>query len=131
MRQGEGMSARVHARPRASHVTICCGWVRACVRAYVRAHATKPRPTPTARRVCACAGIQNLSMRDVVVFRNPFDEAIYRRVVDCCQLRPDIAILPHGDATEIGQPRAAWFARAAFTCIHACHFAGSARPPLP
>lgn len=48
-------------------------------------------------------GIQNLSMQNVITFGNRFDQTIYDRVVTCCQLRPDIAILPDGDQTEIGE----------------------------
>uniref|UniRef100_A0A914V1R6 ABC-type glutathione-S-conjugate transporter n=2 Tax=Plectus sambesii TaxID=2011161 RepID=A0A914V1R6_9BILA len=47
--------------------------------------------------------IQNQTLRQNVVFGKPFDQAFYDRVVDACALRPDIAMLPHGDSTEIGE----------------------------
>jgi ABC-type multidrug transport system ATPase subunit len=42
-------------------------------------------------------------MRDVILFGNPFDAEVYDDVVRSCQLLPDIAILPNGDQTEIGE----------------------------
>jgi ABC-type transport system involved in cytochrome bd biosynthesis fused ATPase/permease subunit len=38
-----------------------------------------------------------------VLFGLPYDEARYKTAVDVCCLRPDIAILPAGDETEIGE----------------------------
>lgn len=56
---------------------------------------------------CGCwhftTGIQNLAMRDVITFGSAFEPTIYERVIECCQLKPDIAILPNGDQTEIGE----------------------------
>ena len=42
-------------------------------------------------------------MRDVIAFGSAFNADIYERVIECCQLKPDIAILPNGDQTEIGE----------------------------
>ncbi|GMR45589.1 hypothetical protein PMAYCL1PPCAC_15784, partial [Pristionchus mayeri] len=47
--------------------------------------------------------IQNLSVRDNITFGRPFDRQWYERVVSACALTPDFAILPDGDATEIGE----------------------------
>uniref|UniRef100_A0A914ULK3 ABC-type glutathione-S-conjugate transporter n=1 Tax=Plectus sambesii TaxID=2011161 RepID=A0A914ULK3_9BILA len=47
--------------------------------------------------------IQNITLRDNIVFGKPFDQKFYDRVVDACALRPDLAILPAGDLTEIGE----------------------------
>uniref|UniRef100_A0A914ELG9 Uncharacterized protein n=1 Tax=Acrobeloides nanus TaxID=290746 RepID=A0A914ELG9_9BILA len=49
------------------------------------------------------AWIQNLPLRDNILFGKPFNKEIYDSVVDACALRPDIAILPQGDMTEIGE----------------------------
>ena len=49
------------------------------------------------------AWIQNMTLRDNILFSKPFDEERYNRVLDACALRQDIAILPAGDNTEIGE----------------------------
>ncbi|KAI7821028.1 hypothetical protein BC939DRAFT_456317 [Gamsiella multidivaricata] len=49
------------------------------------------------------AWILNKSLKDNIVFDNEYDEARYQRVLFACGLEPDIAILPAGDATEIGE----------------------------
>jgi len=49
------------------------------------------------------AWIQNATVRDNILFGQPFDEERYDRIVDACALRPDLQILPAGDATEIGE----------------------------
>jgi ATP-binding cassette subfamily C (CFTR/MRP) protein 1 len=49
------------------------------------------------------AWIQNLSVRDNIVFGQKFDQQWYDIVVDSCALRADIATLPAGDETEIGE----------------------------
>jgi len=49
------------------------------------------------------AWIQNMSLRDNVLFSKPFDKLRYDRVIDACALRPDLDILPAADETEIGE----------------------------
>lgn len=49
------------------------------------------------------AWIINASLRDNILFGNAFDESRYNTVVTACGLTPDIAILPAGDMTEIGE----------------------------
>lgn len=49
------------------------------------------------------AWIQNLPLRDNILFGKPFDKDLYEAVIDACALGPDLAILPHGDLTEIGE----------------------------
>jgi len=49
------------------------------------------------------AWIQNATVRDNILFGRPFDEERYNRILDACALRPDLQILPAGDATEIGE----------------------------
>ena len=45
----------------------------------------------------------NASLRDNILFGKPYDATRYQHVLDVCCLLPDIAILPAGDATEIGE----------------------------
>uniref|UniRef100_F1KS39 Multidrug resistance-associated protein 1 n=1 Tax=Ascaris suum TaxID=6253 RepID=F1KS39_ASCSU len=47
--------------------------------------------------------IQNLTLRENIIFGKKYDEKFYDRVIEACALRPDIAILPQGDSTEIGE----------------------------
>lgn len=47
--------------------------------------------------------ILNASLRDNILFGAPFDAARYDAVLEACCLLPDLAVLPAGDATEIGE----------------------------
>jgi ATP-binding cassette subfamily C (CFTR/MRP) protein 1 len=47
--------------------------------------------------------IQNMSLRDNILFGSEFDRVRYQRVLDACCLVPDLEQLPGGDLTEIGQ----------------------------
>lgn len=49
------------------------------------------------------AWIQNCSLRNNVLFGKGYDEGTYNKVIQSCALKPDIAMLPGGDATEIGE----------------------------
>ena len=49
------------------------------------------------------AWILNRTLRDNVVLAGTYDEAAYRRVLQCCALLPDLRTLPAGDLTEIGE----------------------------
>lgn len=49
------------------------------------------------------AWIQNMSLRDNITFSRPYLPARYDSVIDACALRPDLATLPAGDSTEIGE----------------------------
>ncbi|PKY00275.1 P-loop containing nucleoside triphosphate hydrolase protein [Aspergillus campestris IBT 28561] len=49
------------------------------------------------------AWIQNATVRDNILFGNEYDEARYNAVVDACALRADLAMLTHGDETEVGE----------------------------
>ena len=49
------------------------------------------------------AWIQNASVRDNILFGQPFDEDKYNAILDACALLPDLEVLPAGDATEIGE----------------------------
>lgn len=47
--------------------------------------------------------IQNLSLMDNILFGTPFDSECYKAVLAACALEPDLATLPAGDQTEIGE----------------------------
>ncbi|XP_053206592.1 ATP-binding cassette sub-family C member 3-like [Panonychus citri] len=49
------------------------------------------------------AWIQNSSLKNNILFGSPFDKIKYNRVISACALEPDIAYLPGGDETEIGE----------------------------
>ncbi len=49
------------------------------------------------------AWIQNLTLRDNILFGKPFSQQAYKRIIDSCSLKADLKILMHGDATEIGE----------------------------
>ena len=41
--------------------------------------------------------------RDNILFGSPYNEQRYNNIIDVCCLKPDLALLPHGDLTEIGE----------------------------
>ena len=47
--------------------------------------------------------IQNCSLQDNVLMGLPLDSALYDSVLQACALLPDLALLPAGDQTEIGE----------------------------
>jgi hypothetical protein len=49
------------------------------------------------------AWIQSGTVKDNITFGFPFDQAWYDAVIDACALTPDIAILPDGDESEVGE----------------------------
>lgn len=49
------------------------------------------------------AWIQNAKLRDNILFGKDMDEKWYREVIQACALKPDLDMLPAGDATEIGE----------------------------
>ncbi|KAI8357575.1 hypothetical protein B0O80DRAFT_291714 [Mortierella sp. GBAus27b] len=49
------------------------------------------------------AWIVNATLQDNIMFGNAFDQARYNQVLMACGLLPDIAMLPAGDQTEIGE----------------------------
>lgn len=52
--------------------------------------------------VAQTAWIQNDTIRENILFGEPFEPAKYERVLEVCALLPDLAILPAADFTEIG-----------------------------
>eukprot|EP00928_Gymnodinium_smaydae_P039135 TRINITY_DN26803_c0_g3_i1.p1 TRINITY_DN26803_c0_g3~~TRINITY_DN26803_c0_g3_i1.p1 ORF type:complete len:1351 (-),score=174.93 TRINITY_DN26803_c0_g3_i1:204-4199(-) len=49
------------------------------------------------------AWIRNATLKDNILFNQPFDKDRYDAVMKACQLLPDLDALPNGDATEIGE----------------------------
>ncbi|KAF0694190.1 hypothetical protein As57867_014854, partial [Aphanomyces stellatus] len=49
------------------------------------------------------AWIQHATLKDNIVFDSPYDDTYYHQVLAACQLETDLAMLPEGDATEIGE----------------------------
>ncbi|XP_033647740.1 ATP-binding cassette sub-family C member 9-like [Asterias rubens] len=49
------------------------------------------------------AWLLNATLRDNILFSEPYNAQRYKRVIDACALRPDMDILPAGDQTEIGE----------------------------
>ena len=46
--------------------------------------------------------LRHQSIRDNILFGQPYHKERYRDVIECCALQPDLDILEDGDATEIG-----------------------------
>ena len=49
------------------------------------------------------AWILNATLRDNITFGEPFDQDKYDMIIKTCQLSHDLALLDHGDMTEIGE----------------------------
>ena len=49
------------------------------------------------------AWIQNISLRENILFGRQLQERYYKSVIEACALLPDLEILPSGDRTEIGE----------------------------
>ncbi|KAL4216728.1 hypothetical protein ACF0H5_024451 [Mactra antiquata] len=49
------------------------------------------------------AWIQNMTLRDNILFGKVYNERKYRKVIESCALLPDLQILAGGDQTEIGE----------------------------
>ncbi|KAI5862081.1 canalicular multispecific organic anion transporter 1 [Durotheca rogersii] len=47
--------------------------------------------------------LQNMSIRDNILFNFPLDRARYNEVLDGCELVPDLANFAHGDKSNIGE----------------------------
>ncbi|XP_070558013.1 ATP-binding cassette sub-family C member 9-like [Ptychodera flava] len=49
------------------------------------------------------AWLQNASLRNNILFGEPYDHSRYQEIINACALQPDIDYLPGGDKTEIGE----------------------------
>lgn len=47
--------------------------------------------------------IQNMTLRDNILFNRHFERGFYEKVIDVCELKPDFSALPAEDMTEIGE----------------------------
>jgi ABC-type multidrug transport system fused ATPase/permease subunit len=47
--------------------------------------------------------ILSATVKDNITFGHRFDQAFYEKVLDACALRADLAVLPSGDMTEVGE----------------------------
>ncbi len=52
---------------------------------------------------CQESWIRGQSIRENIVFGHPFDANRYARVLEVCQLRRDLELLPAGDETILGE----------------------------
>ena len=69
-----------------------------------------PRASPPSVSVNGSTGflpqkpwIINATLRDNITFGKPFDQHLYDTVIACSAMKSDLAILSHGDMTEIGE----------------------------
>lgn len=65
------------------------------------------------------AFILSASIKDNIIFGTKFDKAFYEKVLDACALRPDLAIMAEGDATQVGEKGQANAAAAKKRELHA------------
>ena len=49
------------------------------------------------------AWIQNTTVRNNILFYHPYEPALYNRIIELCELKPDLDVLVGGDMTEIGE----------------------------
>ena len=49
------------------------------------------------------AWIQNITLKDNILFGKQYNESKYQNILKVCELKPDLEILPAGDMTEIGE----------------------------
>ncbi|XP_013389987.1 multidrug resistance-associated protein 1 [Lingula anatina] len=49
------------------------------------------------------AWIQNLTLKNNILFGKELNQTFYRRCISCCALEPDLKMLPGGDQIEIGE----------------------------
>lgn len=53
--------------------------------------------------MCGAPWIQSSTIRENVIFNNPYNKSWYEQVIDVCCMDSDLEILPAGDQTEIGE----------------------------
>ena len=49
------------------------------------------------------AWIQNMTLRDNILFRSAYNQNKYNKILEACALNADLDVLPGGDKTEIGE----------------------------
>ena len=75
--------------------------------------------------------IQNMSLKDNILFGRPFDESLYKDVLACCALSADLEQLAAGDSTEIGERgiNLSGGQKARIALARACYAAGCSVSP--
>ncbi|EGW32761.1 uncharacterized protein SPAPADRAFT_54783 [Spathaspora passalidarum NRRL Y-27907] len=53
--------------------------------------------------LCGYPWVQNSTVKENILFGEPYDEKKYKQVIYACSLEADLEILPAGDRTEIGE----------------------------
>lgn len=61
--------------------------------------------------------VQNLSLRDNILFGMPFDEQKYKAVIHACALELDLKTLPNGEAAAAEWMPALCLRRSILTCF--------------
>lgn len=74
---------------------------------------------PTVAYVGQDTWLENRSIRDNIVFDEPFDENRYRKTLNQCALEPDLALFGTGDKTEVGEKGVT------LRCVLSCKFVRS------
>ncbi|RCK63639.1 Bile pigment transporter 1 [Candida viswanathii] len=72
----------------------------------VQGEGTTPPTIDIRGTVAYCAQqpwIMNASVKENILFGCKWDKEFYERTIDACQLLPDLAILPDGDETQVGE----------------------------
>ncbi|UYV79762.1 ABCC1, partial [Cordylochernes scorpioides] len=64
------------------------------------------------------AWIQNATVKQNILFLKNYDSKLYRRVLQNCSLKSDLAILPGWDMTEIGEKVAIWISTRLKSYVH-------------
>ena len=54
------------------------------------------------------AWIQNMTLKDNILFSKPLNETKYQQLLEACALKQDLEILTGGDMTEIGERVSCW-----------------------
>ncbi|XP_071838057.1 ATP-binding cassette sub-family C member 5-like [Apostichopus japonicus] len=91
-------------------LTGCCGGVGAGKSSLIAAilgqlHTLEGHCVSTGKFAYAAqeAWLFNATLKENILFGKPYDEKKYKRTIYNCCLGPDLAILPYGDQTEIGE----------------------------
>lgn len=95
----------------ASGLTVICGKVAAGKTALLQAllgelDKTEGEVSVPDGMIAYCAQrpwLQSMSIRENILFSNPFEMARYRQVLEACALNPDLENFKHGDSSNIGE----------------------------
>lgn len=53
--------------------------------------------------LCGYPWVQNATVKNNILFGLPYDEARYKKTIEVCSLEADLAMLPAGENTEVGE----------------------------